>query len=274
MGNWGTAISSNDTYADVFYTFFDLYNKGLSIDNVTSQVHSHFQEERESYEDSNNFWFALAKAQWDCGRLQKDVLDTVTQIIVTKKDIHLWEELEAASSDIKKREKVLEAFLVKLQAVNPKPRKPKKKVVRSAIFKTGDCLVFPLQNGNYGGAFVLYDERDTELGLNVLAVTTINKQDKPELEDFITTEVLVQRNKSLREYDRTVLQYCYPQHFRKSSVPFEVIGHLPVSKPFEQEKHLMSAARWDFIPSYLDNQKEYEEKNGKPTSQVMLSDFR
>jgi hypothetical protein len=273
MGNWGTSISSNDTYEDIFYTFFDLYNNGLAADEVTSQIHSHFQEERDSYEDANNFWFALAKAQWDCGSLEKDVLEKVKSIIVDKKDIQLWRELEATNNDIKKRERALEAFLVKLQLPNPKPRRPKKKVSRNAIFKTGDCLVFPLQNGNYGGAFVLDSEIETELGLNVLAITTIKKASRPELLDFKNAEVLVQRDKSFYEYDRTVLQYCYAQHYKKSSVKFEVIGHLPVSRKFEKGEYLMSAARWDFIPTYLENQKDYEERNGKPKTKVRLSDL-
>ena len=31
MGTWGTGISSNDTFADIYDEFFDLYNDGLSV---------------------------------------------------------------------------------------------------------------------------------------------------------------------------------------------------------------------------------------------------
>jgi len=34
MGAWGIAISSNDTYADIYGEFFDLYNDGLDIAEI------------------------------------------------------------------------------------------------------------------------------------------------------------------------------------------------------------------------------------------------
>jgi hypothetical protein len=35
MGAWGTAISSNDTYADIYSEFFNLYNDGLEVDEIS-----------------------------------------------------------------------------------------------------------------------------------------------------------------------------------------------------------------------------------------------
>jgi hypothetical protein len=40
MGAWGTAISSNDTYADIDEEFFDLYNDGQT---VPSQINMYRQ---------------------------------------------------------------------------------------------------------------------------------------------------------------------------------------------------------------------------------------
>ena len=41
-----------------------------------------------------------------------------------------------------------------------------------------------MDNGNYGGAFVLTDEKGTEIGKNHIAITTIDKPTKPTIEDF------------------------------------------------------------------------------------------
>ena len=64
MGTWGTAISSNDTYADIYGSFFDLYNDGLEVAEITKKIIANNQDTISDFGDSNNLWFALAKAQW------------------------------------------------------------------------------------------------------------------------------------------------------------------------------------------------------------------
>lgn len=63
MGAWGTSISSNDTYADIYETFFDRYNEGEEVFEISKKLISHNEEIINDQDDSNNFWFALAKAQ-------------------------------------------------------------------------------------------------------------------------------------------------------------------------------------------------------------------
>ena len=83
MGAWGTAISSNDTYADIYGEFFDLYNDGQSVEDISKKLITDNQETINEPDDSNNFWFALAKAQWECKQLDNDILERVKQIIET-----------------------------------------------------------------------------------------------------------------------------------------------------------------------------------------------
>ena len=71
MGAWGTAISSNDTYADIHDEFFELYNDGLEVDEISKQLINKNQETINDPDDCNNFWFALVKAQWECKQLDK-----------------------------------------------------------------------------------------------------------------------------------------------------------------------------------------------------------
>jgi hypothetical protein len=145
MGAWGTAISSNDTYADIYGTFFDLYNEGLSVDEISIKLIDDNQETINDPDDSNNFWFALAKAQWECKQLDKELLDRVKNIIETGADLEVWRHLDADEKDIKKRKVILDKFLTELQTARPKAKARKKKIIRQPVFEKGDCLTFNLK---------------------------------------------------------------------------------------------------------------------------------
>lgn len=81
MGAWGAAISSNDTYADIYGEFFDLYNDGLDVDEISKKLVLDNKEIIDDTDDSNNFWFALAKAQWECKQLDKSVFDRIKKLL-------------------------------------------------------------------------------------------------------------------------------------------------------------------------------------------------
>src|SRR6266700_4226275 len=121
MGTWGTGISSNDTYADVYGEFFDLYDDGLSIPKISTKLAAKYFESINDPYDASNFWFALAKAQWECKALDKKLLDKIDEIIESGEDLGAWRRLEASEKDIRKRETVLRAFSEKLHSEKPKP---------------------------------------------------------------------------------------------------------------------------------------------------------
>src|SRR5688500_2682262 len=122
MGAWGTAISSNDTYADIYGEFFDLYNEGLEVEEISKKLIADNQETISDPDDSNNFWFALAKAQWECKHLDKELYDRVKTIIETGADLDVWRQLDADDKDIKKRKVVLDKYLTDLQTERPKAK--------------------------------------------------------------------------------------------------------------------------------------------------------
>lgn len=191
MGAWGTAISSNDTYADIYGEFFDLYNDGLDVTEISKKLIADNQETINDKDDCNNFWFALAKAQWECKKLDKDIYDRVKKVIETGADLEVWRQLDADEKDIKKRKAVLDKFLSDLQIERPKAKSRKKKIIRQPIFEKGDCLTFKLENGNYGGAVILEAIKGSEYGHNLIATTRINQLNKPTKKDFENAEVLV-----------------------------------------------------------------------------------
>ena len=190
MGAWGIAISSNDTYADIYGTFFDLYNDGLDVAEISKKLIANNQETINDKDDCNNFWFALAKAQWECKQLDKDIFDRVKRVVATGADLEVWRQLVADEKDIKKRKVVLDKFLADLQTERPKAKSRKKKIIRQPVFDKGDCLTFKLENGNYGGAVVLEAIKDSEYGHNLIATTRINQPNKPTKKDFENAEVL------------------------------------------------------------------------------------
>jgi hypothetical protein len=106
MGAWGTGISSNDTYSDIYEEFIDLYNDGGSVTQITEHLINNNQETINLPEDATNFWFAIANAQWECKELDKYILQKVEEIVNTGEDLRIWKELEATESDLKAREKV------------------------------------------------------------------------------------------------------------------------------------------------------------------------
>ena len=239
MGAWGTGISSNDTYADIYEQFFDLYNDGLSVSEITKRLIDENQETINIEEDAPNFWFAIANAQWECKALEKEVLLKVEHIINSGEDIRIWKELDASPTDLKTREKVLNKFLSKLQTEKDKPRKRTKKKLYNSIFKKGDCLVYKMDNGNYGGAFVLTDEQETEVGTNYIAITTIDKSDKPSIEDFKVADVYVKRVNEIsfkgtemnkKWVDQPQIGGFYAFNFKNHGLEIEVIGQLPIFK--------------------------------------------
>lgn len=276
MGTWGTGLSSNDTFEDIYQEFFELYNKGLDVSAITEQILADNRELQSDYEDKNSFWFALAKAQWECGALDNDIYEKVKSIIDTGQDLKLWEELNGNSNDLKKRKKVLDEFLGKISSPNSKIKKRKKPIIRQPVFEKGDCLVFKLKNGNYGGALVLEAEKDTELGMNMLAVTTLNQLVRPTVQDFETAFILTERQEgSPGQYsEREFITWCYVQFFKKATTHFEIVGQLTVNKSYNSKDHCRMTSQWDSIPAHIDRRDEYEQRHGKAALTVRLRDWR
>lgn len=281
MGTWGTGISSNDTYADVYAEFIELYNDGMDPDSITELLVARNQDTISTDEDGPNFWYAVANAQWECKELQPEVLRKVEALITSEHDLRTWEDLGATPAELKHRERVLTKFLAKLRTERKNPRKRQKKKLYDSHFRKGDCLVYQMTNGNYGGAFVLTDETQTETGTNYIATTTIDSPRKPTIDDFLSAEVLVRRRR--RDYVDSNLQlqekvidepeiWGYSEFtIKSSSISIEVVGNLPILNPFVVK--LPSASRWDALASVVPSNEIYEGLNGKPSTKVFLSEW-
>ena len=245
MGTWGTGISSNDTYGDIYAQFFDLYGDGWSVEEITSKLIRENRETIEIHEDAPNFWYAIAKAQWECKELTDDVRSRVEHLIKSGEDLEIWKELGATQADLKARAKVLTNFLTRLRSEKTSAKKRKKKRLYDALFQKGDCLVYKMDNGNYGGAFVLTEEQATEVGVNYVAITTIDKPQKPTLDDFRRGDVYLHWTEEIsikgtelqkRWVDQPQIGGIYAANLKQKTFHIEVIGNLPMYKEYTIER--------------------------------------
>lgn len=273
MGAWGTAISSNDTYADIYGEFFDLYNDGLDVAEISKKLVADNQETLDDKDDCNNFWFALAKAQWECKQLDKEVFDRVKTIIETGADLKVWRQLDADEKKIKKRREVLDKFLADLQTERPKAKARKKKLILQPVFDKGDCLTFKLKNGNYGGAVVLEALKGAEYGSNLIATTRINQQYKPTKKDFENAEVLVMNYASWE--NKPVVQWYNPTRYKQTAHLIEKVDKIDVQIDYEINKSMNSfVADFDiWIIQVADQQFKHEETKPRSTKKQTIKEL-
>jgi len=274
MGAWGIAISSNDTYADIYGDFFNLYNEGFDVAEISKKLISNNQETINDLDDGNNFWFALAKAQWECKLLDKEIFEKVKKIIETGADIEVWKQLDADEKDLKKRKIVLDNFLADIQIERSKAKSRKKKIIRKAVFKKGDCLTFKLKNGNYGGAVVLEAIKNTELGLNLIATTRFNKSCKPTINDIENEEVLVKNFLSWN--NQKEIAWYYPILLKRDNIKPEVFGQLKVEIDYNPNDYSLGFFYGGSIDStieIIERQFEYEKANLKTENRLTVKQF-
>ena len=255
MGTWGTGISSNDVYEDINYEFFELYNQGMEVSALTEKLIKENKELIDSHEDQNNFWITIAKSQWECKALDPKIYSRIKDIVESEKDIELWKELDASKSDLTKRRKVLVDFLKKISIEKKTARKRKVKKLRDAIFEKGDCLAFRLSDGDYCGAFVLESEKESEFGLNLIAVTDIKMSDKPTAQDFEKANILFALEQQIsKEFKpKEQISWYYAQHYKNSETNFEKVGNLKVIPTYRSDKDNQSFSNWDNLKLYQDD---------------------
>ncbi|MDR6457722.1 MULTISPECIES: hypothetical protein [Chryseobacterium] len=273
MGTWGTAISSNDTYADIYSEFFGLYNDGLDVAEISNKLIAENQEIISDNDDCNNFWFALAKAQWECKQLNKDIFDRVKTIIETGAELEVWQQLDADEKEIKKRKVVLDKFLADLETERPKAKSRKKKIIRQPVFEKGDCLTFKLENGNFGGAVVLEAIRDNEYGHNLIATTRINQSNKPTKKDFEDAEVLVM-NFAIWNNKPNVKWYLPIRHKHIAQL-IETTDSLEVQKKYD-----INSSTFGFVADFdihiiqaVDEQIKSEETKPRSTTKLTIKEL-
>ena len=129
-----------------------------------------------------------------------------------------------------------------------------------------------------GGAFVLTDEKHTEAGVNYIAITTLNSLDKPTLEDFAHAEVYIRWEERISfEGSELMKQWLDEPQIggisalgaKRRTFDIEVVGNLPMYNEYSIERGFYFG--WRSLQIIVPTREEYERKNGKPRSTLMLS---
>jgi hypothetical protein len=123
MGAWNNKINGNDTFQDVYQTYFELYNEGQNPVDVSKHIKSEFAINFEDYDERNDSLFALALAQWETKVVDKTIFKQVKEIIESGNDLKVWKGLGADEKTLKERKKYLEKFLLQISAIKEKPKR-------------------------------------------------------------------------------------------------------------------------------------------------------
>src|SRR5262249_55910150 len=118
MGTWGTSIFADDTTAEVRDSYRELIASGVTDADALRQIKTKFLDVEPSIRSAieSRFWLALARTQWEIGRLDDKTKAKAFDVIDSGKDIETWRTLGATEPEIKKRAKVLADLRRSLQS--------------------------------------------------------------------------------------------------------------------------------------------------------------
>ena len=192
MGTWGTGIIDDDAASSVYENYLDLYDAKKNHLEIRTEIESTFIDYKNDEDDQFGFWFGLAKAQWECGSLQKDVHQVVNDLIISGSALENWKNRSDDYSDLSSRKRKLNQFIRTISKEKSKPRKPKKYRFIPACFTPGDCLTFKTNDGRYGAALVLeVDNSDKKEGYTLCGVIDYISHDIPSKDLFINPKWLL-----------------------------------------------------------------------------------
>ncbi len=271
MGTWGTGVIQDDIAADILSDFFDLYNEDVELSEIRDKLE---KSNKEMIEDANQgylFWLALAKAQWDVGGLDDDILAHVEQIINSGTDSKAWKILGGTENDIINRNVSLKNFLEKIRTPKEKPRTRKRKRLVSSIFETGDVLVFKMNSGNFGAGVVLSSEKQTREGFNELVTLRKNQVTVPTLEEICAEEVTVRNMGHIYKNNKyNIAAYNFSaKTYKMFSGLFYRIGRVRVKKI----NKINSYANWSFMIDAAEAQFKFENINPRVQEKVSLKKY-
>lgn len=163
MSSWGTGLLEDDLALDVYDDYMTLFDSKKDHSTIRRQLENKYSESIENNEEKYFYWLAFAKAQWECGALENDILQKVTDFIDSEESLEQWGD-KFERNYISRKQK-LSRFKRTISKPKSQPRAPKKFRFISAYFKAGDCLTFKLPDGRYGAALVLdVDNSDKKEG--------------------------------------------------------------------------------------------------------------
>lgn len=141
MGAWGTEIFSDDLAADIRREYNVLL--ALKPEEVAEALLIDYYADMLGREDENEpvFWFALALAEWNKGRLSEKTRSMALYYLEQGGDLERW-NTPGNQKNYSKRKKVLSELKKKLLGEQPEKKKIRKPTVHHSPWKVGSLLAY------------------------------------------------------------------------------------------------------------------------------------
>lgn len=185
MGAWGTGILQNDTTADIWVEFKELYNKGLSPQEIRLKLEKEYkpQSDTEYYAE---IWSGIAYGQWMCGDVEDYTykkLNDATKL----RWLTLWADDKKL---LEKRVKAISDFIEKIQTPRPNPLRRKIIVERPIIYKKGDIIALKIDEGKYLAGLVVKINDHPNYLENKIVLTDLIFDKKPTQKQVLNANIL------------------------------------------------------------------------------------
>lgn len=260
MGAWGTGILSDDTVRDIYDSYIDLFNRGDARENIRADILKAHASSLRDPDEGPLVWLAIAKAQWDCGQLETEVLAKVRGIVREGLGLERW--AEQGQRLLERRKAALGQFLAKLESVNARPRKPRKSIKRKPLFKPGDCLAVRLPNDVWGAILVLQHEPESEdpyretYGTNLVVALKYRGTNPPPLDEFEKREWLLLNHHTWR--NEMVFRFVFGRRFKDVRNSLVLLDNIPLRKTDPQHSQCKSYCRWSRVVQDIYNQDRWD----------------
>jgi hypothetical protein len=178
MGTWGDSILDDDDARDIYDHYRRLFAQGKGHAAVRQALERDWADSIADPDDGPLFWFAVARAQWEFGSLQEEVLRRVEAIADAGLGLDRWRS--GGPRMLARREKAVRQFLEKIRTPNPGPKARKVEKRHPPRYLPGDCLAVELIDGTFGAAIVLdTDDRHHTEGFDIVALLEWHSAEKP-----------------------------------------------------------------------------------------------
>jgi len=134
----------------------------------------------------------------------------------------------------------------------------------------GDCFSFRLSNGYYGAAVVLelgFYSGNTEPRV-LIAITSIYQTASPTPDEIAASNLLVAN--FLDYNDLQIAHFSLEDLTGAENISLSLIGKLPVAANYPNFEDFCFSGSWDFIPSDLMGQKEWELDSKPPITEISI----
>jgi hypothetical protein len=185
MGAWGTGILQNDTTADIWVEFKELYNKGYSPKEIRLKLEKEYKPQSDT-EYYGEIWTGIAYGQWMCNQIEDYTFKKLVEA-PNVKWLSLWAD---DAKQLKKRIQALTDFIEKVQVPRPNSLKQKKIVDRPIIYKKGDIIAQKIDDVNFLTAIIVEANDHPNYLENTIVLIDLLFVEIPTLQQILNSNIL------------------------------------------------------------------------------------